>query len=227
MRRTHLWPLVGLLASAGSLGALVSLNAAGTTLIDAVKVGNRAAVRALITPAAVKSAEADGMTALHWAVRGDDLDTVQLLIKAGANVSAANRYGITPLSLAATNGNPSVTRALLKAGANPNAAGPDGETILMTAARAGNADVVNALLDRGVNVNAAEAWQGQTALMWAAAENHGAAIKALAARGADLNARSKGAFLPRLSVRDQRHGRVPAAERRLDRADARGAAERP
>jgi len=192
MHRKHVWPVLGLLTS------VISLSAAGgaTTLIDAVKGGNRAAVRALLTPAAVKSTEADGMTALHWAVRGDDLDTVQLLIKAGANVSAANRYGITPLSLAATNGNPAITRALLKAGANPNAPGPDGETVLMTAARAGNADVVNALIERGVNVNATETWQGQSALMWAAAENHGAVIKALGAHGVELNARSKELSFP-------------------------------
>jgi ankyrin repeat protein len=138
--------MLGLLASFFSLSAVVSTSAAGPTLIDAVKAGNRAAIRTLLTPTAVSSAGADGMTALHWAVRGDDFDTVQLLIKAGAKVSAANRYGITPLSLAATNGNAAITRALLKAGANPNAPGPDGETVLMTAARAGNADVVNALI---------------------------------------------------------------------------------
>ena len=182
-----------LLALSPFVLAAVSLSAAGagTTLIDAVKAGNRSAVRTLATRSTVNSTEADGMTALHWAVRADDADTVQLLLRAGANVNAANRYGITPLSLAATNGNAVVTRALLKAGANPNAPGPDGETLLMTAARAGSADVVNALLERGVNVNATEAWQGQTALMWAAAENHGAAIRALAAHGADMNLRSK------------------------------------
>jgi ankyrin repeat protein len=180
------------------LAAVVSVTSAasGTSLIDAVKAGNRAAVRTLVTRSTVNGSEADGMTALHWAVRADDLETVTLLLKAGANVSAANRYGITPLSLAATNGNAVITRALLTAGANANAPGPDGETVLMTAARAGSAGVVTALLERGVNVNAAEAWQGQTALMWAAAENHGAAITALAARGADLNARSKELSFP-------------------------------
>ncbi len=172
--------------------ALGPLRAAGSvTLIDAVKAGNRAAIRTLATRSTVNAPEADGMTALHWAVRADDADSVQVLLRAGANASAANRYGITPLTIAATNGNAAIARALLRAGANPNAPGPDGETILMVAARTGNADVVNALLDHGVNVNAVEQWQGQNALMWAAAENHGAAIKALAARGADLNARSK------------------------------------
>jgi len=170
--------------------------ASGTTLIDAVKAGDRAAIRTLATRNTVNTAEADGMTALHWAVRADDAYAVRLLIRAGTNVSAANRYGITPLSLAATNGSGSITRVLLTAGANPNASGPDGETVLMTAARAGSADVVNALLDRGVNVNATETWQGQTAVMLAAAENHGAAIRALAARGADLNVHSKELSFP-------------------------------
>jgi uncharacterized protein len=187
MRRRYVCFALGLLASAVSLMAA----GAGTALIDAVRSGNHAAVRTLATRSTVKATEADGMTALHWAVRGDDLDTVQLLLKAGANVNAANRYGVTPLSLAATNGSAAVARVLLKAGSNPNAAGPDGETILMIAARSGSADVVNALIERGVDVNASERWQGQTALMWAALEDHGAAIKALADHGANLNARSK------------------------------------
>jgi ankyrin repeat protein len=192
MRTRHVWLLFGLVATAATLSAA----GAGTTLIDAVKAGNRAAVRTLATRTTVNATEADGMTALHWAVRADDLETAQTLIRAGANVSAANRYGITPLSLAATNGNLVITQTLLKGGANVNAAGPDGETVLMTAARAGNGEVVAALIERGANVNAAENWQGQTALMWAAAENHPDAIRALVAHGADMNVRSKELSFP-------------------------------
>ena len=59
----------------------------------------------------VNAAEADGTTALHWAVHRDDLATVDLLLSAGANVEAANRYGVTPLHLAATNGNAAMRRA--------------------------------------------------------------------------------------------------------------------
>ena len=190
--KTRLWPLLGLAASA------VTLSAAGasTRLIDAVKAGDRTAVRLLLSRAAVGASEPDGMTALHWAVRADDAETAEMLVRAGADVNAANRYGVTPLSLAATNGNAVITRALIKAGARVNAPGADGETVLMTAARSGNADVVTALLERGADVNATEKWQGQTALMWAAAQNHGAAIKALAAHGADTNLRSKELSFP-------------------------------
>ena len=144
---------------------------------------------ALSATAAAK--DADGTTALHWAVRDNDIQKVQSLIRTGADVNSANRYGVTPLSLAATNGSAAVVQMLLKAGANPNSTLPEGETVLMTAARAGNADIVKALIARGAKVNASEKWQEQTALMWAAAENHAAAVKALVAAGADINAQSK------------------------------------
>ena len=74
----------------------------------------------------VNAAEADGTTALHWAVHRDDLETVDLLLAAGANRGRPTRYGVTPLHLAATNGNAAIVERLLKAGADANAALPRG-----------------------------------------------------------------------------------------------------
>src|SRR5262245_66496743 len=75
-------------------------------LAQAVKAGDKAAIQALLQQRVdVNAAEVDGTTALHWAVRSDDVDLVDRLIRAGANVKAANRYGITPLYLASVNGN--------------------------------------------------------------------------------------------------------------------------
>ena len=174
------------------LAAVVS-SAAPLGLIEAVKAGDAAAVRAALKQPGVNvnAPEADGMTALHWAARADDLATVQLLVRSGANAKAVNRYGITPLSLAATNGSAPVIDALLAAGADPNSTNTDGETALMTAARSGKADAVKALIARGARVNARENWQDQTALMFAAAENNAAAIKVLVEAGADMNLKSK------------------------------------
>jgi len=174
--------------------AVASLDAAGNNLrvVDAVKQGNFAAVKALIAQHAdVNAAEADGMTALHWAVRANDVPTVQMLIRAGAKVNVASRYGMTPILLAAQNGDPTVVAALLKAGANPNSALPEGETALMTAARTGNVDSIKLLVETGAKIDARENWQGQTALMWAAAQNNAAAVKTLITLGADKNERSK------------------------------------
>jgi ankyrin repeat protein len=177
---------------------IATLSASGSRLIDAVKAGDRATIRALVkNPAELTAVEADGTTSLHWAVRADDIETVRLLLAAGADVNAATRHGVTPLSLAAVNGSATVTGALLKAGANPNAVLIEGETILMTAARTGNADVLTLLVGAGADVHAREGWFGETALMWAAAENHPAAVRVLVEHGADSNARSTLLTVPR------------------------------
>ena len=167
-------------------------------LVDAVKAGDREAVRTLAANrAAVNAPDPDGTTPLHWAVRADDLDTIQVLLRAGADAKASNRYGITPLSLAAINGNAKVIDLLLKAGADPKSSVSHGQTVLMTAARTGNPAAVALLIERGANVNARESQLGETALMWAAAENHPEAVRLLVQHGADVNARSSAPAFPK------------------------------
>ena len=123
------------------------------------------------------------------------LETAELLIGAGANVSAANRDGATPLLLATINGNAAMIEALVKAGADPNAPLTKyGDTALMMAARTGKTDAATVLLDHGAQVNAKETWGGTTALMCAVPDRHPAAVKLLIDHGADVNARSK--FVP-------------------------------
>ena len=46
-------------------------------------------------------ADADGTTALHWAVHRGERERVLELLAAGATVDAANRYGVRPAYLAA------------------------------------------------------------------------------------------------------------------------------
>ena len=163
---------------------------AENALVDAVKKGDRAAVRTLAKSSTVNVAEADGTTALHYAVQANDAATVDLLIRSGAKVKITNRYGVSPLTLAVTNANPDIVERLLRAGADANGSIQDGETVLMTAARVGNAAVVRLLLANGANANYTERWLGQTALMWAAAEDHAAVVEALVEAGADKNASS-------------------------------------
>jgi ankyrin repeat protein len=172
---------------------VASLGAASSDLADATMRGNKQAVRSLLQKKAdVNAPQVDGTTALQWAVRLDDLETAELLIRAGANVSAANRAGATPLDLAAVNGNGAMIEKLIKAGADPNAPLTKyGDTALMMAARTGKPDAIKVLLDNGAQINATETWGGTTALMWAVSESHPDAVKMLIDRGANVNARSK------------------------------------
>jgi uncharacterized protein len=158
-------------------------------LADAAMKGDKAAVRTLLSrKAAVDAPQADGATALQWAVYRNDLDVADLLIAAGANVKAANRDGATPLFLACESGNAGMIEKLLKAGADANEVGPIGDTPLMMASRTGNVDAVKVLLDHKANVNAKEKIRGTTALMWAVEQQHPAVVKILVEHGADVAA---------------------------------------
>jgi ankyrin repeat protein len=178
----------------GGVGALcvsALLNAAASSPIaDAAERGDRNAVRALLKQAVdVNAAQADGMTALHWAATKDDGDLAQLLLYAGANVKATTRINAyTPLLLAAKDGNRAVMDPLLKADADVNARTSNGTTALMFAAASGNTGAVTVLLDHHAEVNVKEPVRGFTALMFAAASNRTAVIDVLAKHGADLKA---------------------------------------
>jgi ankyrin repeat protein len=180
------------------VSATIAADGQSPNLREAVRSGNRAAVRALLQKRVdVNAPDPDGTTALHWAVRANDVETVTALLRAGANANAANTYAATPLTLAAMNGNAVITQALLSAKADPNKAAAHGQTPLMTAARRGDAATVKALLDRGARVDAREELLGEQALMWAASENHAEVVTLLLSRGADVNARSNALKFPK------------------------------
>jgi ankyrin repeat protein len=173
------------------LSASLSAAASDLSLVEAVKQGNKEAVRSLLNQRIdVNVAQPDGTTALAWAAERADLEMAELLIRAGANVNAANDYGATPLWLACTDANPAMVEKLLSAGADPNLRLLSGETALMAASETGSTDAVKLLLAHGADINAKETRGGQTALMWAVAERHAETAKVLTERGADLNARS-------------------------------------
>ncbi|PWT99019.1 MAG: hypothetical protein C5B51_27940 [Terriglobia bacterium] len=169
----------------------LSLAATANEVTEAAARGDLAAVRQLVDRHAdVNVPQADGATALHWAVFRSDKEMVDVLLHAGANTKAANREGATPLWLASINGDAAILAALLNAGADANEHLPLGRTPLMAAARTGKVDAIRVLLDHGAQVNAKETLRGTTPLMWAADEGHAAAIQLLIERGAEIRAQS-------------------------------------
>jgi ankyrin repeat protein len=123
-----------------------------------------------------------GDTALMYAVQGDFVKALQLLLAAGADVRAVNESGQTALMKAARvdAGNEVKTHVvmlelLLKRGVDVNARDKKGKTALMHAAyewftEAGGVfshpEILRVLLEHGADVNAQDS-QGDTALMMA------------------------------------------------------------
>jgi ankyrin repeat protein len=118
---------------------LIAASAGPGGLTEAVQAGDHAAIAALIDKRVdVNKPEPDGTTALQYAAHLNDLEAMNLLLRAGAKASAAaNDYGVTAISEAAATGNPALVGRLLNAGGDANTVSGEGETVLMTAARTG------------------------------------------------------------------------------------------
>lgn len=189
-------------------------HAADAPLADAVEANKPTEVgRLLQQQVDVNAAQVDGMTALHWAVFHDDLDTVKSLLTADADVAAVNRYGVPPLSLACKNGHIKIVEALLEAGADPDTTLRGGETVLMTASRTGKSGPVKALIASEADVSAKDR-KGQTAIMWAAADGHTAVVDELIKAGADFRTPLRSGFTPLFFA--VREGRSDVVFRLLD-----------
>ncbi len=182
-----------------------AVKAKADSLIEAARFQDAEAVRMLLDGGTdPNQRQADGATALHWAVYRQDSEMADLLLAAGADVNAVNRLGASALFVAAEGGRAGLIQQLLEAGADPDIALPMGETPLMSAARVGSAEGVRLLLAAGANVDTVERSRGQSALMWVAAQGHMDVARELIAAGADLEARSK--VRPRLMFAEASNG---------------------
>lgn len=96
--------------------------------------------------------EMGGTTPLLFAVQAGDLESVQLLLKAGAGPSEAAADGNTALVVATHSGYPAIAALLLKSGAKPNEAGA-GYTALHAAVLRRDVETIRNLLASGADPN--------------------------------------------------------------------------
>lgn len=90
--------------------------------------------------------DATNLSLLHIAVKEHDLETINALIKKGADVNAADHDGETPLHLAVISNHPDIVKLLLDEGANPDASMTDGTSPLTFAIEYDSFEIANILL---------------------------------------------------------------------------------
>ena len=182
-------PQVGLARMLLDAGAVVDQgDGKGVTpLMHAVFVGDVEMVRMLMAEygASVGARDAEGATALHYAVKRDAPEVCALLLRYGADPAARHDRGSTPLHFAAGFGSKACLELLLGSGLVPvDAPGGGMQTPLHFAAHNRRLDCAELLLARGADPNAVSAWG--TPLQMALNNNDSAMEALLRDAGGDL-----------------------------------------
>ena len=136
----------------------------------------------------VDSVDATGNTALSWAVRYCDLDSVQKLLLCGSDSSHRDLCGRTPLQKATEIGNLPLMSILLAAKSNVNSEDKYGCTALHTASKTlGGDKLIELLVSHGANVESQEN-HGWRPLHYSISYNIPANMHRLIQKGANINA---------------------------------------
>jgi ankyrin repeat protein len=189
-----------LLISAALL-LLVQTSLANTSseLIEAATEGQTQTLSALIRNGA--DVQSDGGSALISAAfsalqhhdnnepNDSQIESIRILVKAGADVDEHSDNGVTALMLMAILGQPDMVRMLLEAGADVNAANnADGGNPLIFAVYGGSSETVSILIEAGADIDAMDAGtgsnDGRTALSYAVEKSHAEITEILKQAGA-------------------------------------------
>ena len=143
----------------------------GTSLMMLARYGDAGdpeAVSTLIARGVRHDArDADGLTALHHAARGELVAAASMLVEAGADLEAVDGDGLTPLNSAAGHGTADMVGAFLSWGAALESRAEVGWTPRIHAAAHGTVENVEVLLNAGADIESRDN-EGRTALMTAA-----------------------------------------------------------
>jgi ankyrin repeat protein len=108
-----------------------------------------------------------GKTALIYAIERGNVEAVNKLIKARANVNAPDKKGKSPLMYAAEKSNTAIMKALIAARANIEATDHVGDTALIYAVSQSSSEFIKEFINDGADVNAVDQY-GRTVLIHAA-----------------------------------------------------------
>jgi ankyrin repeat protein len=200
-----------------------------TALMYAAGTGHSAVAMQLLTAGAdINATNAQGWSALDWAIRTNSPELVAKLRSLGlttarkasiassapslpfqhANANTDLYRGWPDLLIAATR-SPELVSNVIKLNSNVTQRGPNGETALLVAVQSGNTAVIDKLLAGGVITNAADT--GDSPLSWAVRHDKFPLVQLLLSKGIKPDTHSKTEAAPVLDAVRQNNDAMLAA----------------
>lgn len=149
--------------------------------------GEREIVQLLLDAGADVNAVSDVGGALAFAAAGQQVETMGMLVAAGASLRVEPDGGYGVLACAAARGEEESVRLLLSAGGDARAKDADGVSLLEYAAAGGKTPIAQILLNAGADVHHADG-RGNTPLHVTVLFGHVPMAELLLETGADVNA---------------------------------------
>ncbi|KAF4633629.1 hypothetical protein G7Y89_g4494 [Cudoniella acicularis] len=160
-----------------------------TTLHIVIYNGDEESIKVLLssrTTIDLNIKDSQGWTPLRWAAAFGQLDVVEMLLSAGAEVDAQDKDKWTAIRWAAQRGHKEVAELLINHKASLETPNSDEWTLLRWAAKEGSEEFIQLLVEKRVDLNANDA-NGFTALRWAVCYGHTMVAWLLIQARADLN----------------------------------------
>jgi len=200
--------LLGLFKGQSPASARAELSTLGVEFtsqefLERAKHGDARAIRLFVTAGMdPNTKDAEGNTALIFAIAQSRTDIIASLLAAKADVNQTNGGGATALDWAAARGQLDNVRLLLEKGASPGAI----DEGFVAAAENCQLDVMRALLEKGARLKEV----GSRALLAASGstgfvddQRRSETVKFLLSQGVDVNAKDKEGFTPLILASDR------------------------
>lgn len=176
-----------------------------TALMEAAQAGRKEIVELLLNAKADANIQSQyGSTAL---ILTSDLDTIRLLLKAGADPNILNKKGVGVLNDAAYYGRTDIVKELIDVNADLNIKNLLGVTPLDLAAGQGHKEIVELLINAKADLNIQKK-SGETALMSAALQGREDIVQLLVDAKANLNVQNQFGSTALMLAADKRHKEV-------------------